>query len=166
MSLKTVLTNLSSAVQKKSGISGPLSLQEMTLAINNMSLETTSTKFYRCAEYSPASELLSVTAGLMKLADGRKISLLGDYLREEHNCWHCSATTASGEYLSVSMKIYFIEMIYSGTGANRYHLAFTHGELTDYDAVSQITAHKSDIAYIADVVFTPYSSNQLEACPK
>ena len=106
MSLKSVLTDLSQAIQTKAAVTGPLTLEEMTAAVNNISSSSSSKlEFYRCSEYIPAASVIFITDGLVTLPDGRKISLIGNYTKVSDFDWICAATVADNDYQSAEIII-------------------------------------------------------------
>ena len=127
MSLKSVLTALSNAVQTKANMTGPLTLQEMTDAVKSISSSSSSQlNFYRCAEYHPASSVFYITEGVTTLADGRKISLIGEYIAKSSWEWICPATTAKGDYISAEITLEISPFTSTGGGGSGYNLRLLH----------------------------------------
>lgn len=161
MSLKTVLTELSQAIQSQASVSGPLTLRQMTAAVKNITSSSSALKFYRCAEYSPGSQTINVESGLATLADGSKISLTGEYQYSNTYCWYCPATTASGEYLSAEVTLTAIMM--SSSNGTYCYLEFIQPEdINQNIAKSQTVSDLKEIAYTEDAVFTAGEDVTLE----
>ena len=154
MSLKNVLTELGSAIRAKSKLNCPLTLQDMTQAVKNISTGS-SVKFYRCAEYSPAATVIYVEHGLITLADGRKISLAGEYTYQEYS-WICSATTAHENYQSAAI-IIMQNSISNGTHTNSYW------GFSELDSILQPFAKTADDSpYIAETIFHAVDGSSID----
>ena len=161
MSLQTVLNNLSKAIQNKAEVSGPLTLQQMISAVNNISGNTSSAiKFYRCTEYSPRSQTINVSSGTAILDNGSKISLAGEYRLDANLLWQCPATTARGEYASASLSLITV-MISLQTSETCFMAFVPNDKMNYYIAVSQYTDNITNTAYIEDVDFSSGDSATL-----
>ncbi|MBO5923355.1 MAG: hypothetical protein J6Q81_02455 [Lentisphaeria bacterium] len=157
MSIKSVLTELSNAIQSKANCRGPLTLQAMTNAVKSITSgsSSSSVKFYRCEEYSPTATVIHIEQGLLTLRNGTKISLTGEYILQD-NSWICNATVPQEDYQSIAAVITAQE--YSG-GSSSY------GEriICDRDDISNVFASAGlDTLYPEDTVFQANYGNTID----
>ena len=165
MTLQSVMTSLSNAIQQKSGCSGPLTLAEMTEAVNSINTSSvapgyTSAKFYRCSEYSPASDRITVTSGGVTLNDGTKISLRGTYTSSGYSEWLCSETENFNDYISASIKIVFAAQQLNMSTS--YYIEIKTADTNTGIATSPINSTMDGLVYIKDVIFDAYPDNILD----
>ena len=170
MSLKSVLTALSNAVQTKANMTGPLTLQEMTDAVKSISSSSSSQlNFYRCAEYHPASSVFYITEGLTTLTDGRKISLIGEYVAKGSEEWICPATTAKGDYISAEITLEISPFI-TTLGGSGYFLRLLHeskeiASATVYSIIIEnITFHSVNSAVFDEDILLAGDSGYFKNC--